>query len=45
MTSAASVEEDGLVGHGREEKPIVLPRMETPELGGRKVFMDGWVHA
>jgi len=28
MAPAASVAEDGLVGHQREEKPLVLPRLD-----------------
>jgi len=30
MTPAAYVDEDGLVDHQREEKSLVLPRLESP---------------
>jgi len=47
MTPAAYVAEDGVVGHQWEEKPLVLPRLDTPPpqcrgmsgQGGKK----GWV--
>jgi len=35
MTPAAYVAEDGFVGHQWEERPLVLPRLESPvESGG-----------
>jgi len=46
MTPAAYIEEDGLVGHQSEEKPLVLPSLDTPtveECQGRVVGMgSGW---
>jgi len=48
MAPAAYVAEDDLVGHQREKKPLVLPRLDPTQCrgmtgwGGRKEWVVAW---
>ena len=43
MTPAAYVAEDGLVGHQREERPLVLRRLDAPVQGNARTGNQEWV--
>lgn len=43
MAPAAYVGEDGLVGHQREERPLVLRRLNAPVYGNARTVRQEWV--